>query len=92
MLYVFVDIKIDTAHFIETLKYNFEPGKCLALVSTIQFVTALQVSLGHIEVKHMLLKHKQFYCLTKPLKYWIRIGLFTKLNCSLKHLMTRKKG
>ena len=23
MLYVFVDIKIDTLHFVETLKYNF---------------------------------------------------------------------
>jgi len=44
MLYVFVDIKIDTVHFMETVKYNFEHGKHLALVSTIQFVTALQVS------------------------------------------------
>lgn len=44
MLYVFVDIKIDTMHFIETLKLNFEPGCRLALVSTIQFVAALQVS------------------------------------------------
>ena len=44
MLYVFVDIKIDTVHFIETLKHNFSPGTSLALVSTIQFVTALQVS------------------------------------------------
>ncbi|XP_059143770.1 2-(3-amino-3-carboxypropyl)histidine synthase subunit 1-like isoform X2 [Physella acuta] len=42
MLYVFVDIKIDTMHFIETLKLNFEPGSRLALVSTIQFVAALQ--------------------------------------------------
>lgn len=45
MLYVFVDIKIDTVHFIETLKHNFDPGTSLALVSTIQFVTALQVSI-----------------------------------------------
>ncbi|XP_076434749.1 2-(3-amino-3-carboxypropyl)histidine synthase subunit 1-like [Babylonia areolata] len=42
MLYVFVDIKIDTGHFIDTLRYNFEPGSRLALVSTIQFVAALQ--------------------------------------------------
>ncbi|CAG5135786.1 unnamed protein product [Candidula unifasciata] len=42
MLYVFVDIKIDTVHFIETLKFNFDPGTRLALVSTIQFVAALQ--------------------------------------------------
>ena len=45
MLYVFVDIKIDTGHFIDTLRYNFEPGSRLALVSTIQFVAALQVRL-----------------------------------------------
>ena len=43
MLYVFVDIKIDTAHFIDTVKYNFPPGSKLALVSTIQFVAAVQV-------------------------------------------------
>ena len=42
MLYVFVDIKIDTGHFIDTLRFNFDPGARLALVSTIQFVAALQ--------------------------------------------------
>ena len=43
MLYVFVDIKIDTVHFLETLRHNFSPGTSLAVVSTIQFVTTLQV-------------------------------------------------
>ncbi|XP_060076966.1 2-(3-amino-3-carboxypropyl)histidine synthase subunit 1-like [Ylistrum balloti] len=43
MLYVFVDIKIDTAHFLETIHHNFSPGSHLAFVSTIQFVAALQV-------------------------------------------------
>merc|ERR1712002_377182 len=42
MLYVFVDIKIDSIHFIETLKYNFQPGAKLALVSTVQFLSSLQ--------------------------------------------------
>lgn len=42
MLYVFVDIKMDTAHFIDTVKYNLPPGSKLALVSTIQFVASLQ--------------------------------------------------
>nr|XP_033778582.1 2-(3-amino-3-carboxypropyl)histidine synthase subunit 1 isoform X2 [Geotrypetes seraphini] len=42
MLYVFVDIKIDTSHFLETLRFNFPPGRTLALVSTIQFVSAIQ--------------------------------------------------
>ena len=44
MLYVFVDIKIDTQHFIDTLKHNFAEHSSLALVSTIQFVPTLQVS------------------------------------------------
>ncbi|BFZ18348.1 hypothetical protein BsWGS_21387 [Bradybaena similaris] len=48
MLYVFVDIKIDTVHFIETLKFNFDPGTRLALVSTIQFVAALQGARRHL--------------------------------------------
>ncbi|XP_053131581.1 2-(3-amino-3-carboxypropyl)histidine synthase subunit 1 isoform X2 [Hemicordylus capensis] len=44
MLYVFVDIKIDTAHFVETLRFNFQKGARLALVSTVQFVSALQAA------------------------------------------------
>ncbi|XP_072320430.1 2-(3-amino-3-carboxypropyl)histidine synthase subunit 1 [Eucyclogobius newberryi] len=42
MLYVFVDIQMDNAHFLDTVKFNFTPGQSLALVSTIQFVAALQ--------------------------------------------------
>ncbi|XP_066295537.1 2-(3-amino-3-carboxypropyl)histidine synthase subunit 1-like [Branchiostoma lanceolatum] len=44
MLYVFVDIKIDTMHFIQTVRHNFSPASSLALVSTIQFVAALQAA------------------------------------------------
>lgn len=43
MLYVFVDIKIDTSHFLETIRFNFAAGTSLALVSTIQFVSTIQV-------------------------------------------------
>jgi len=42
MLYVFVDIKIDTLHFIETIKKNMDTEKSISLVSTIQFVATLQ--------------------------------------------------
>ncbi|XP_054649978.1 2-(3-amino-3-carboxypropyl)histidine synthase subunit 1 isoform X2 [Dunckerocampus dactyliophorus] len=42
MLYVFVDIQMDNAHFLDTVKLNFPPGQFLAIVSTIQFVAALQ--------------------------------------------------
>ncbi|XP_061461065.1 2-(3-amino-3-carboxypropyl)histidine synthase subunit 1 [Rhineura floridana] len=48
MLYVFVDIKIDTAHFIETLRFNFHAGAKLALVSTVQFVPALQAAIQEL--------------------------------------------
>lgn len=44
MLYVFVDIKIDSLHFLQTVKFNFDdlPVKPrLAIVSTIQFVATL---------------------------------------------------
>jgi len=43
MLYVFVDIKIDSLHFMQSLQHNFAAGSHLALVSTIQFVPTLQV-------------------------------------------------
>lgn len=43
MLYVFVDIKLDATHFVDTVRYNFEAGTSLAIVSTIQFVATLQV-------------------------------------------------
>lgn len=41
VLYVFVDIKIDTMHFIESVKLNFPSSKRLAFVSTIQFVATM---------------------------------------------------
>jgi 2-(3-amino-3-carboxypropyl)histidine synthase len=41
VLYIFVDIKIDSLHFVETLKHNFPLPSKLALVSTIQFVATL---------------------------------------------------
>ncbi|KAL3285087.1 hypothetical protein HHI36_019211 [Cryptolaemus montrouzieri] len=42
VLYIFVDIKIDPLHFLETIKYNFPKTTKLGLVSTIQFLTTLQ--------------------------------------------------
>lgn len=46
MLYVFVDIQIDIVHFVETVKHNFTAGSKLALVSTVQFISSLQVCCG----------------------------------------------
>lgn len=42
MLYIFVDIKIDAVHFLNTLKLNFPKQLKLGLVSTIQFVATIQ--------------------------------------------------
>lgn len=44
VLYVFVDIKIDILHFVESVKTNFTKERPLALVSTIQFVSALHTA------------------------------------------------
>ncbi|KAL9126708.1 MAG: hypothetical protein Q9217_004288 [Psora testacea] len=40
-LYVFVDISIDTTHLLATIERNFEVGKTIALVGTIQFNATL---------------------------------------------------
>lgn len=44
ILYIFVDIKIDSSHFIETVKLNLPPMTKIGLVSTIQFITTLQTA------------------------------------------------
>lgn len=44
VLYVFVDIKIDALHFVESVKLNFPRDRKLAFVSTIQFVATLHAA------------------------------------------------
>lgn len=41
VLYIFVDIKLDSLHFLETIQYNFPKEEKIGLVSTIQFVATL---------------------------------------------------
>nr|NVI71053.1 putative diphthamide biosynthesis protein 1 [Cucujiformia] len=41
VLYIFVDIKIDPYHFMETVKLNFNVTTKIGLVSTVQFLTTL---------------------------------------------------
>ncbi|KAJ8391427.1 hypothetical protein AAFF_G00089010 [Aldrovandia affinis] len=55
MLYVFVDIQLDIAHFLDTLEFNIPLGKSLALVSTIQFVAALQSVSAALKEKYDVL-------------------------------------
>lgn len=63
VLYIFVDIKIDSLHFVESVKLNFPTGKKLALVSTIQFVATLH----HVANELRELGYEVFVPQTKPL-------------------------
>jgi len=44
VLYVFVDIKFDLDHFVETVKFNFEKDTKMILISTIQFAASLSLA------------------------------------------------
>ncbi|KAJ1914081.1 Diphthamide biosynthesis protein 1 [Mycoemilia scoparia] len=48
-IYIFVEIGIDLAHFLSTVKKNFDTEKRLTLVGVIQFVTAIQASKQELE-------------------------------------------
>ncbi|XXG42739.1 hypothetical protein AAC387_Pa01g2939 [Persea americana] len=43
-LYVFVEIKIDVDHLVDTIKFNFDPTKRIALAGTIQFSGAVRAA------------------------------------------------
>jgi 2-(3-amino-3-carboxypropyl)histidine synthase len=55
VLYVFVDIRIDLLHFVETVRFNFPPATSLALVSTIQFSTSLQAAKRELEKDYQII-------------------------------------
>merc|ERR1719167_1255013 len=63
MLYVFVDIKLDSLHFIETIKANLSVHEQLSLVSTIQFVATLQAAASELREAGYTVQIPQ----TKPL-------------------------
>ncbi|XP_040194303.1 2-(3-amino-3-carboxypropyl)histidine synthase subunit 1 [Rana temporaria] len=54
MLYVFVDVKIDTSHFVDTIRFNFQQGASIAFVSTIQFVSALQAAVQALRSEYKI--------------------------------------
>lgn len=60
-LYVFVDVKFDTKHFIDTIKANFEVGSKIAAVGTIQFVATLQQA-----VQELILDGEKRFDITVP--------------------------
>uniref|UniRef100_A0A8P0SRH9 2-(3-amino-3-carboxypropyl)histidine synthase subunit 1 n=2 Tax=Canis lupus familiaris TaxID=9615 RepID=A0A8P0SRH9_CANLF len=52
VLYVFVDIRIDTAHLLDSLRLTIPPASSLALVSTIQFVSTLQAAAQELKAEY----------------------------------------
>ncbi|XP_049638439.1 2-(3-amino-3-carboxypropyl)histidine synthase subunit 1 [Suncus etruscus] len=52
VLYVFVDIRIDTAHLLDSVRLTFPPASALALVSTIQFVSTLQAAAQALKAEY----------------------------------------
>jgi len=61
VLYVFVDIKIDAIHLIETVKLNFSKQQRLLFVSTVQFVTTLQGLINKLKTDGLVAEHYD-YC------------------------------
>ncbi|XP_076365983.1 diphthamide biosynthesis 1 [Tachypleus tridentatus] len=63
MLYVFVDIRIDTVHCINTIQHNLSPQTSIVLISTIQFVSTLHAVATDLRSKGYNVKIPQ----SKPL-------------------------
>ncbi|CAG8492756.1 12831_t:CDS:2 [Acaulospora colombiana] len=53
-MYVFVDIGIDIEHFLNTVRMNFERGKKLTIVGTVQFVSSIQSAQKSLENEYSL--------------------------------------
>ncbi|KAJ2994441.1 Diphthamide biosynthesis protein 1 [Globomyces sp. JEL0801] len=48
------DIGIDVSHFVGTVRKNIEKGKKIALVSTVQFISSLQVAVNDLSTDYEL--------------------------------------
>lgn len=64
VLYVFVDIKIDAIHLIETVKLNFTKNQRLLFVSTVQFVTTLQGLINRLKIDGLVIVKIYFINIT----------------------------
>lgn len=51
VLYIFVDIKIDVLHFVETIRLNFPNDQALAFVSTVQFIAMLHAAAAQLRTE-----------------------------------------
>ncbi|CAK1590405.1 unnamed protein product [Parnassius mnemosyne] len=80
VLYIFVDIKIDPSHFLETIKVNFPKKTHIAIVSTIQFVTTLHSVAKNLRSEDYVVTVPQ----CKPLSPGEILGCTApKLNCDV---------
>ena len=53
-MYVFVDIKMDIDHFVDSVRLNFDPGMRIILAGTIQFASSLHAAKGLLhEYQHI---------------------------------------
>ncbi|XP_034497711.1 2-(3-amino-3-carboxypropyl)histidine synthase subunit 1 isoform X1 [Ailuropoda melanoleuca] len=75
VLYVFVDIRIDTTHLLDSIRLTFSPATSLALVSTIQFVSTLQAAAQELKAE---------YCVSVPQCKPLSPGEI--LGCTAPHL------
>lgn len=79
MLYIFVDIKIDMLHFIDTIQHNFSVTNRLGFVSTIQFVGTLHAAAIELRKLGYTVSVPQ----SKPLSAGEILGCTApKMNCS----------
>lgn len=79
LLYIFVDIKIDMLHFIETIQHNFNVTSRLGFVSTIQFLSTLHLAAAELRKLGYTISVPQ----SKPLSPGEILGCTApKLNCS----------
>ncbi|KAL4430651.1 hypothetical protein ABPG75_005907 [Micractinium tetrahymenae] len=51
-MYVFVDIKMDTEHFVASVRHNFPAGSRLVLAGTIQFASCIQAARQQLEAEY----------------------------------------
>ncbi|PVV00792.1 hypothetical protein BB560_003880 [Smittium megazygosporum] len=54
-MYVFVEIGINTSHFIETVKLNFKPNSRLCFVGIVQFLSSLHYAKKQLEDQYTII-------------------------------------
>ncbi len=86
-MYVFVDIGVDVAHLVASVRANFRPGAALALAGTIQFASSIQASATAELPRHIWMRLSQGRC---QHLFW-RTSVFAQLYvCLLRPLYLKQ--